>query len=333
MAPLVFRLLALALLLAPAPRASTALEADFFDDLARRAYAARDYPKALDAFLSVNEIAPSAGSLYNVAVTSELTGKPDVAYAFYREYLARDDADAERRRDAERRLAELRRALALVEVTSEPPGAAIYVERRELGAYGVTPRTLALGPGEHRLFFELDGHEPAEAVVSASLGATASTHIVLSPRMGELTVSTEPPGAQVALFRAGERVEARGEQGRYRLPVGSYVLRIHPRDYATAETRVLVSTEAPCYAALVAEPLPQATGKLLVSAGGVAAKLLIDGRPRAVTPAVLAGLAGGDHQLEVLATGFAPYRRQVRVRAGHATYVEVKLEPRPEHAP
>jgi outer membrane receptor for ferrienterochelin and colicins len=332
---LVARVVALAVATAPSPSPSrgSAVEASFFDELARHAYEKHDYVEALASFLLVSDVSPSAGSLYNVAVAAELAGKADVAYAYYREYLASADTDPERRAAAEKRLLELCGVLALVQVSSEPPGAAIYVDREELGAYGLTPRTLALSPGEHRILFEVDGHEPAETTVTTSVGATATATAVLAPRLGELVVATEPPGAEIELFRGPERVTAAGAHGHYRLPVGNYRVRIQPPGCVATESRVLVSEEATSSATLVAAPLPQPTGKLLISTGNVVASVRVDGKPVALTPAVLARVPAGAHDVEVSARGFSPFLRRVLVRAGRSTYLEVALTAGAERKP
>ena len=54
----------------------------------------------------------------------------------------------ERRAEAERRIQAMRERLALVRVESDPPGAAIYVDRKELGSHGLTPRTIVVPEGE-----------------------------------------------------------------------------------------------------------------------------------------------------------------------------------------
>src|SRR5207249_3900374 len=45
-------------------------------------------------------------------------------------------------------------------VTSEPPGAAVYIDLKAAGVRGVTPVVIATSPGRHRVFVELDGYEP-----------------------------------------------------------------------------------------------------------------------------------------------------------------------------
>ena len=41
---------------------------------------------------------------------------------------------------------------------SNPPGATIYIDRRDLGSRGDAPRTLGLPPGKYKVIAELAGH-------------------------------------------------------------------------------------------------------------------------------------------------------------------------------
>jgi hypothetical protein len=71
-------------------------------------------------------------------------------------------------------------------------------------------------------------------------------------------------------------------------------------------------------------PLPQPSGRLLVSTGKLAADVYVDGRRMAVTPATLPALSAGQHVVEVRSGARASSRR-VTIQAGHATYVELAL--------
>src|SRR6187200_2154342 len=82
--------------------ADVASEARFFDEAGRRAYKAGDYGKALESFQLLQEIAPSVGVLYNIALCADLAGRGDMAFSLYGEYLKHDDPDGERRAEAER---------------------------------------------------------------------------------------------------------------------------------------------------------------------------------------------------------------------------------------
>jgi hypothetical protein len=312
--------------LAGSARADVATEARFFDDVARKAFARQDFDEALDSFFEVNRITRSPRALYNVAVCADLAGKADVAFASYREYLSEDDPDAERHRDAERRLSALKEKLALVEITSTPPGATIYVDRIELGAYGQAPRTIVVPEGARRILVEADGFFPESVPFEAEVGRVAKVDVRLQPRFGDVVVDVTPKDARLEFVRDGEPIDAIHDGNRYRLPVGAYRVRATRTGYSPAESRVVVREGSAADLALAEAPLPEPTGRLLVGAGNVEADVLVDGRRVALTPATLPDVTVGEHRVEVRAKGRAPFTARVVVTEGHATYVEAKLE-------
>jgi outer membrane receptor for ferrienterochelin and colicins len=322
------RLLVLAAVLAAVvtsqAHADSASEAQFFDSLARRAYEAGDYGEAFEAFLLVQQVAPSPRALYNLAISADLAGKNDVAFEQYREYLASDDPDADRRRDAEQRAERLESKLSLLEITSNPPGAAIYVDRKELGQYGVTPRTIAVGSGPHRVLLELDGYRAEALPVDARTGSVVPARATLEPRFGVVALDLIPPSAKVEFLRDETPVSFSLEAGGYRLPIARYTLRASAPGYLPSQTRLVVRENGAENLTLALTPLPRPTGRLLVASNKPAADVFVDGRRMAVTPAALPEVTVGVHDVEVRA-GAQSAKRRVTIRAGHATYVELDV--------
>jgi outer membrane receptor for ferrienterochelin and colicins len=305
-------------------RADSASESQFFDGLGRRAYGAGEYQQAVEAFLLVQQIAPSPRALYNIAVSADLAGKSDVAFEQYREYLASDDPDVDRRRDAERRAERLESKLALLEITSDPPGAAIYVDRKELGQYGVTPRTIAVGSAQHHVLFELDGYDATALPVDARAGSTVPTRATLEPRFALVAIDLTPRSAQLEFLRDGSPVSFSIAAGGYRLPVGRYTVRASAPGYFPSQTHLVVRENDAANLVLALTPLPRPTGRLLVASNRTAVDVFVDGRRVAVTPATLPEVTAGEHEVEVRAAASSSKRR-VKIRAGHATYVELDL--------
>jgi outer membrane receptor for ferrienterochelin and colicins len=316
-----FSLMLAVSLAASAAAADVAGEARFFDGLARRAFDARHYEQALDAFLQANAAAPSSRALYNIAVCADLAGKNQVAFAYYREYLSSDDADAERHADATRRLAKLEKTLALVEVTSSPPGVNVYADRVELGSYGTTPVTIVVAEGEHRLILERDGYVSGSVAASAAVGSVTKVELSLTPRLGELSVRTTPVAAKVEFLLDGAAVTAGVKNAHYELPVGRYVVRVSAPGYVPVETRVVVHEAKLVELELAATPLPKPTGRLLV-ASAVAAQVFLDGVRVAVTPATLSNTAVGAHELELRGPDGQSWKRSLVVQETRTTYVE-----------
>jgi outer membrane receptor for ferrienterochelin and colicins len=304
--------------------ADVASEARFFDGAGRRAYDAGHYEQALESFQFVQEIAPSQRMLYNIAVCADLAGRGDMAFALYQEYLGTDDAEPARRADAEHRAERLKGRLALVSVDTEPAGALVYVDRKELGQFGTSPLTLAVPEGEHRILVERLGFARAEVPVSAKTGSVVRVTPKLVPTFGVLAVTVLPGSATLGFAREGAPVTATPVNGGYRLQVGHYRVLASAPGYAPAEAQVTVSVDAKASVDLSLVPLPRATGTLLVSTRAVPAELFVDGRRVAVTPATLREISIGPHTLEVRAAGRRA-RRSIDVIGGRATYVDIEL--------
>jgi hypothetical protein len=299
-------------------------EATFFDGLARRAYRNGNYDSALESFLHVLEIAPSARVLYNVALCADLAGRRDMAFSLYEEYSKAGDPDAERRSEAERRRQQLKEKLALVQIRSDPEAATVYVDRKELGQFGSTPATLALSEGEHRIFVERAGFAAESLSVVAKAGALAALDLSLRPLFGFVTVRAIPASAKIIFSRDGAPVSASLEGGRYRLPAGQYKVLASSPGYVSVDAPVLIREDGDAHLELGLEQLPRATGTLLVSTGSVRADVYVDGRRVAVTPATLSNLGTGEHSLEVRAD-HRVLRRRIAIVKERATHVEFDL--------
>jgi outer membrane receptor for ferrienterochelin and colicins len=311
--------------------AEVATEAAFFDAIARRAYQAGQYNLALESFQLALEIAPSPRLLYNIALCADLAERREMAFSLYQEYLQSMDADTVRRAEAQARSQRLQAVLALVDVRSEPAGAVVYVERKELGELGVTPTTIAVAAGEHRLIIEQPGFVPAVVPVIAELGSRVPVRVSLRPLLGKLSLQVTPAAATLELSRDEAAPAALAVQGSQELPVGTYRVRATAPGYQPAQSSVLVQEAGEARLELRLVPVPRAVGKLLVSTGALAAEVFIDGQRVAVTPAALEAVTVGEHTLEVRAQQVAPagaprvVRQTFAIEAGRATYVEIDL--------
>ena len=313
-----------------APRAAgadAATETRFFDELARQAYEHEKYDVALLDFLQADAVTPSARSLYNIAVCAELARRRELAFAYFEQYLAGPDQDAERRSDAERRRSELGAQLALVHVVTDPPGALVYVDRTDLGASGQAPRTLPLEPGTHSVEVRLADHRIAQATAVAVHGKTVEVVLQLPPITGGLEVTAEPGDAHVDISRAGKPVLAPPAGQPAQLPIGRYRIHVAAPGFAPAETDAVVREGETTRITLAATPLPKPLGRLLLGTSGVAARVVVDKKPRAVSPARIDDLPVGRHEVQLWADGFRPWRGVVQIRDRKTTFLDVTLEP------
>jgi hypothetical protein len=305
-------------------RADDAAESRFFDGIARDAYAHRHYPEALEAFLRAYRAAPSSRALYNIGLCAQLAHRDAMAFAYYEEFLAATDADPGLRSDATTRHDALARTLALVRVESDPPGAEIFADQRDHGSLGHTPRTIALTPGAHHLELALADHADGAADVTATAGESHDVHTTLTAFTGTLTIHASASGATiVARNGAGEHTVTADAASA--LPVGHYTVTASAPGHRDASVEVQIVRDASEQRTLTLEVIPAPTGGLLVTTGDVHARVRVDGTDRAETPARVAALAVGTHEIAISADGYLDWHGSVDVAQDRTAFVSVTL--------
>ncbi|HEU4407150.1 MAG TPA: TonB-dependent receptor [Polyangiaceae bacterium] len=319
-AALLAALLALAAPAGPARASDAADEADLQFQLGTERYRAGDFRNALQHFLASNRLVPNRNVTFNIARTYEQLRQYPDAFRYY--VLARDgegDPDAKRRVDES--LARLAPNVAVLRVQTEPPGATVYLDRKDLGARATTPRLLGVPPGRYRVLVEKEGYEPAEAAVDAALGQERDVSLRLTPILGEVRLEGPMLGAQV-------RADSEAGPAACALPCalsltpGRHTLFVTQEGFRVAE----VVVEVPARGSVTVRPQPNAlTGTLVASSGDVRDALVeVDGRPSGFTPAVLTAPVGR-HRVRISLSGFRPVEREVEVRLNEQTRLAVSL--------
>ncbi|HEX7669701.1 MAG TPA: TonB-dependent receptor, partial [Polyangiaceae bacterium] len=206
-------------------------------------------------------------------------------------------------------------------VETEPPGATIYVDRRDLGPRGESPRALGLSSGHYRIIAELHGFYPSETTVyDAKAGVTTSVHLALKAILGRVRIGGAALGARV-------RVDDPRELPRcvvpcaIDLPPGPHVLHVSLDGFVDRDVPVDVQARAEL---LLTPNLAPVTGTALVTTDEPGALVEVDGRPSGFTPTILT-LSVGEHRFAVSLRGFHPILRTVTVRADSQVRVEEAL--------
>lgn len=317
-------------LLVSSVSASPAAETRYLDERARSLFYQRNYRAALESFLSVYEVTPSASAAYNVALSSERTGEPALAFSLLREYFRLAEPEHPTYRDAKKLMGHLTRSLALVEVKSDPPGATIYVDREDLGSYGTTPSTIVVEPSRHEIILKAPHFIPFRAEISAQQGKTAKASSVLSPALTTLVLSANVPDAVFVVTVRHQRFELKA--GVHRVPSGSCTIVAHAPGYLPQETLVtappLDPTDEEIEVTLRLTAVPQRKGRLLIDTAGPIARVAIDGRLRGETPLAL-DVPIGTHELRVTAPGYVDRILSIRIASAQAVYRHVLMTPSP----
>jgi tetratricopeptide (TPR) repeat protein len=189
----------------PAPLASPELaQSDGGEDPARfahakalfekgaAAYAAGRYYEAIELFLEVDRLYPSAQLSFNIAKAYDNLGSRPGALRSYREYLRRapdapdKDAITTRVHDLETALAE--RGIQQLSVTSDPEDALVLLDEKPVG---LTPWTGETWPGRHRIVVQKAGFSDRELVME--LDPLKAQNVTLELARAPINAPTAPP--------------------------------------------------------------------------------------------------------------------------------------------
>lgn len=168
-----------------------------------KAFAKADYVAAEAAFAKANSLVPSPHAEYWIAKSLDLQNLTQEAIRAYETFVANPEASnagEDKVSDAKARLEELKlRTIAVIELTTVPPGAVVMVDGAAQPP--ATPIVLKLTPGMHRLSVSAPGYEPKELDIDAQAGMKQAQTIELSlvppppppPPPAPTPVTTPPP--------------------------------------------------------------------------------------------------------------------------------------------
>ena len=303
----------------------TADEADLHFQMGTADFQRGDYSAALAHFLLSNRLAPNRNVGFNIASAYEQLKRYADAHRYYVEALA-GETDPRAIQDIRAALARITPFVAVLDVVTSPPGATIYVDRKDLGSRGKAPQKLALPEGKYRIVAELEGYDPQTSeVVEARKGGEAKVSLSLSRIVG--TVRVDVQGGKAAVVRIDDERGAPACTAPCDLTLapGRHELFFSAEGFVSAPRAVTVAARKRTTVTAVLAPL---TGSIVVQANEAAALVTVDGQPSGFTPVVLRGVPAGRRRVRVSQRGFTPYEAVLDVKPGQeAQLVDVALDP------
>ncbi len=316
-----FLLLVALAFVAPAARADDlADEADVQFELGAKKYQAGDYLGALEHFLTSNRLVPNKNVLYNIARCYEQLHRYPDAYRAYGRALEAETAEG-RRKDLEISLTRIAPKVAILDVVTDPPGATVYLDRKDLGPRGSTPRKLGLDPGKYTVIVELPGYEAATSKdVVIDIGQSKTVSLKLAPILATLNITGEQTGAEVRVDRI-DGPPLCTLPCAVKIPPGKHVLHLYKDGYKRGELPV----DAPAKQTVnVVARLEVVTGTVVVNADVPNALIEVDGKPYGFTPAVVQ-VPVGKHAMTISRSGFKAVTNSIVVIEGGQSTVEATL--------
>lgn len=289
-------------------------EAELHFQIATERYRAGDYRGALEHFFVSNRLAPNRNVVFNIGRTYEQLQRYPEAYRYYLEALEGEN-DPATRRSLEGAIARIAPHVAVLRVETTPPGATIYIDRRDLGSRGTSPRVLAFPAGRYRVIVEKEGYEPAVSeVIDAQVGRETVVRLVLRRIVGSVRVE----GMAGAVLRIDdERTEpVCTVPCSTEVSPGPHTLFVSREGYQTLVRQVFVTERRTVTVRAELVPL---TGSLVVSTEERDALVEIDGRSMGFTPVAIPHVPVGRRRVRVSLRGYRPVEREVDIRPNQQT--------------
>jgi outer membrane receptor protein involved in Fe transport len=302
---------------------SLADEADFRFRRGAALYRKGQVDEALGEFLASNRLVKNRNVAFNIARCFEQLKLFNEAYRRYVELLG-EDLPAPDRASVQSALQRLRPQLALVQVDTEPPGATVYLDRKDLGARGQTPLELALPKGAASVLVELDGHREARSTVEANVGLVARVSLRLERIYGTLHVDAHPADVELRLDRS-DAEPLKIDRGHARVLPGHHEVFATAQGFLPHTLAVQVPPDGDARVHIELMPLPPPSGTLVARANVDGALVRIDGKEAGFTPAVIDNVAAGEHLVEIAADGRETYRSKITVQKDEHASLDARL--------
>jgi len=288
-------------------------EAELHFQLAINDYQKGEFTSALEHYMLSNRLVPNRRVVFNIARTFEQMKRFPDAYRYYVDALEGETnqtaIDA-----AKTAIERLTPFVALLDVQSDPPGATIYIDRKDLGSRGRAPRSLALSPGKYRVIAELAGYEPAtSSEVTIEVGNIRKVPLKLRRIEGKVEVTLT--GAPRAAVRLDDETSAPVCMApcEFTAAVGKHELFVTADGVASSPKTISVLAGQKISVGVALRP---PSGVVVVGSTEAGALVTIDGRPAGFTPAVLRDVPVGPRRVQISGKGYATETRDIVVRQG-----------------
>lgn len=302
---------------------SLADEADFRFRRGAALYRKGQVEDALGEFLASNRLVKNRNVVFNIARCFEKLELFNEAWRRYVELLA-EDLPAADKAQVLSALQRLRPRLALVQVDTEPRGATVYLDRKDLGARGQTPLELALPAGSAAVLVELDGYREARATIQAKVGQAQPVSLRLERIYGTLHIDAQPAKVALRLDRS-DAEPLRVDQGHARVVPGHHEVFASADGFLPRSLAVEVPADGDARLEIELTPLPPPSGTLVTRANVDGALVRIDGKEAGFTPAVIDNVTAGEHLVEIAAEGRETHRAKITIHKDERASIDVRL--------
>jgi outer membrane receptor for ferrienterochelin and colicins len=285
-------------------------EAEVTFQLGARAYGAGDYEQALAYFLASNRLAPNPSVAFNIARCYARTEHYAEAYRWFT-LAGAGLTSANVQRAVQDELASITPKVVVYDLQSDPPGATVYADRKELGAIGVTPLKIALTQSSTPRSFIFDKEGFQESVVEG-VGGTRGQSVEVKGSLRQVvgTIDIHAPEGTKVHQGAPDGPVVCDAPCEAKLAPGNWVLYFRKDGYRDAVRQLEVAAEQTV--TTLVELTPN-TGSVVVDASERGALIEVDGEAVGFTPTVVQAVAVGERTVRVSRPGYEPIERRILV--------------------
>jgi hypothetical protein len=218
-----------------------------------------------------------------------------------------------------------------VRIDSAPPGATVYIDKKELGAVGVTPWETKLLDQSYTIILELEGYELGQKTIKiARSRKRQDTFIPLVKKLDPPRIDVRSD-ADSSVFGATVMLDGQAQGS---APVlitttpGRHLLELKKEGFEPFSSWQEVKVNEKVTVTPVLKPVAKAkVGTVVVEADVADATVLLDGNPvQGTTPVVITDVLEGLHVIEVRKEPALPWKQTVQVTAGAQAKVRAELK-------
>ena len=215
--------------------------------------------------------------------------------------------------------AELQMNPASISITSNPPGAMIYMDGKEAGT---TPKVITdLTIEKHLLEVKMDGYEVWNKSIDTEPGIGLTLTADLQMKAGSVSINSEPPDAMIFIDgkKAGITPETLTD-----IKPGNHSVEVRMEGYETWSESVKVSGDKEN---VLTAKLKKIAGSLSITSSPSDAIVYLNGEEAGTTPYSLQSATIGTHEVEVKSDLHAEWKKKINIKKGKETTLNAVLQP------
>ncbi|MBC8552844.1 MAG: PEGA domain-containing protein, partial [Candidatus Brocadiales bacterium] len=216
--------------------------------------------------------------------------------------------------------AELLKITGSINVSSNPPEAAIYLDGEKVGA---TPDSLqSVAIGAHEVEVKMEGFAEWKKEINVKKGKELALNVALQPNTGTASIESDP--AEAVTLLDGNNI-GNTPVSLTGIKIGIHEVELQKEGYVSCKKTIKI--KAGRVNSLTAK-LIEMTGSVSVDSKPSNAIVCVNGKKIGNTPATITELAAGKYQLEVTMDCYETWSDSISINPGKESTITAELQPK-----